>query len=94
MKKSLIYAIAVLAVTLTSVCGCSDKESVKERIARDAAFLHRTKVQDPVTVRVMTAGSENFETTTNYVGRIEPSKSTVVINQYSGHEGRGACMCL
>lgn len=85
MKKSTIRAIGLctLAVLLSASCSV-DKQKVKEKIAESANFLHRERNANPVIVRTITVGEGDSYITSNYVGRVEPSKSVAILNRFPG----------
>lgn len=66
-------AVAFCAVVVTICSGCADGGKV-----------NRTQESLPVPVRVTVAGNESISSSTNYVGRVDPSKSAVILNQYPG----------
>ena len=83
MRKTIIFAtLAVLACQ--TFTGCGSKESIKARIENEATLLRRPREETPVPVKVCVVRRENVLSSTSYVGRIEPSKSALVLNQYPG----------
>lgn len=84
MKRTIIASFLICGAAMMLCTSCADKEKVKEKLAQQAAYLHKTQTADPVTVKVITAGSEEFTSSSNFVGRVEPSKSALVISPYPG----------
>ena len=79
--KSVLFAAAALAVCVS----CSEERAkVRERIERDVAALHKQKEAAPVPVKVIDVSAAEINVNANYVGRVEPSKSAVVLNNFPG----------
>lgn len=77
--------LAVITPALCILCsGCIDKEKIKEKIAEEEALLHKSREADPVPVKVLTLQREDATSTSSYVGRVEPSKSSIVLSQLPG----------
>lgn len=72
--------VAVLAVCSS----CGQTERVKAKIEQDVAARHRPKEAAPVPVKVIAAGVSDVASTAGYVGRVEPSKSAVVLSPFPG----------
>ena len=85
MKRRIITA-AIAAAAVVAVCGsCSEERAkVKAKIEQDVAALHKQKQNEPVPVKVITVSKSEVTTDANYVGRVEPSKSAVILNQFPG----------
>ncbi|MDO5443547.1 MAG: efflux RND transporter periplasmic adaptor subunit [Bacteroidia bacterium] len=84
MRKT-VYTFMALVVAASLCLGCVDKQKVKEKIAaQEAALLHRTQTAEPVPVRVLTVSNEAVGTSASYVGKVEPSKNAIILNQFPG----------
>lgn len=82
--KRAILAVAVLCAAALATFSCVDKEKIKEKIAEEAALLRGSKEPAPVPVKIIEAAFAGSELSTNYVGRVEPSKNTTVLCPYPG----------
>lgn len=70
---------------VTVICtGCTGKERIKQKISEKSAQLHMSKEAEPIPVTVQVLEKEDVFSSTNYVGRVEPSKSAIIMNQYPG----------
>lgn len=85
MKTRSVELIALSAVAVIVACtSCEQSEKVKAKIKQDVSALHKTQDADPIPVKVMTVCLSDIDANASYVGRVEPSKSTVVLNPFPG----------
>lgn len=77
--------IALSAAAVIALCSsCAECEKVKARIRQDVAALHKTQEAAPVPVKVLTVNFSEICSDAGYVGRVEPSKSALVLNRFPG----------
>ena len=79
-----VKTLTAVALTTALLCGCTNREVVKEKIAEKAAALHHTKELAPVPVRVITIRKAALDSEASYVGRVEPAKSSVMLSPLPG----------
>lgn len=79
-----IRKAAAAAMMVLCCCSCADRAEIREKIAQDMAYLMGKAEAAPVPVTVMEATLVDAVSNTNYVGRVEPSKSAFVLNQFPG----------
>lgn len=85
MKRTRLAAGA--AMIALCCCSCADRAQIREKIAQDMAYLKGRTEAAPVPVTIMEAGFSAAVSNTNYVGRVEPSKSAFILNQFPGTVG-------
>lgn len=73
-----IVITAFLSVSLLAVSGCGG------RLSRLFSKESGTVVRDPVTVKVLEVGKSARTGEASYVGKVEPSRSTVLSSRYGG----------
>lgn len=74
MKDIMKAAMAAAAISAI-LAGCANKETI---------IGNSRKKAEPVPVKVMTVSRTAALSSTSYVGRVEPSKSAVVLNEFPG----------
>lgn len=75
------------AILALCCCSCADRAQIREKIAQDVAYLKGRTEAAPVPVSLMEATVDAAVSNTNYVGRVEPSKSALVLNRFPGTVG-------
>lgn len=84
MKNTLFASIVFYVISVMLCTSCGDSAGIKEKLTGQTAMIHKEKTAAPVPVKVITASAGEFISSSNYVGRVEPSKSAVVLSQYPG----------
>lgn len=75
---------AVMMAVVVFCTGCAEGEKVKARIEQEAAMFRKSSEPDIPIVSVITVAASGNESALDYVGRVEPSKSAVVLNRLPG----------
>lgn len=85
MKTRTFELVALSAAVIIVACtSCEKGENVKAKIKQDVAALHKTQDAEPVPVKVISVKKSDVKANTSYIGRVEPSKSAVVLNPFPG----------
>ena len=85
MKTGSFELMALAAAALLAACSsCEQGVRVKEKIEHDVAAQHKTKEAAPVPVKAITVSKTGIDAGASYVGRVEPSKSSLVLNPFPG----------
>lgn len=79
---------ALVMVAALSLASCNGEHKLKERIAEDVAALRGVRELAPVPVRTIRVECTESASTLNFVGRVEPAKSAVVMNRFPGTVNR------
>lgn len=84
MKNCSFELLALSAVLLAVCSSCEQSGKVKAKIEQEVASLHKTQEAAPVPVKVITVSTTDVDANASYVGRVEPSKSAIVLNPFPG----------
>lgn len=84
MKRAEIFGLALTLLAALSLSSCAQEEKLKAKIAEDVAALRGVREAAPVPVKIVEVARTESVSTLNYVGRVEPAKSALVMNHFPG----------